>query len=100
VPPRATTPTGSVHIQQEAHNHATSSTKAIAEAQEAPSAGSKRRSRTKSMYLDLRSEVKKHDDYQKQLECSEINVGFFDHGCELPAFEGDVDQFQTPRVLD
>jgi hypothetical protein len=52
------------------------------------------------MYLDLRSEVKEHDDYQKQLECSEINVGFFDHGCELPAFEGDVDQFQTPRVLD
>jgi hypothetical protein len=58
------------------------------------------------MYLDLRSEVKKHDDHQKQLECSEINIGFFDHGCEQLAFEGDdvddddVDQFQTPRVLD
>jgi len=78
----------------------------MAEAQEAPlshtltSAGSKRRSRTKSMYLDLRSEAKKHDDYENQLECSEINVGFFDHRFEQVAFEGDVDQFQTPRVLD
>ena len=89
-----------MNIQKEAHNDAASSTKAIAEAQEAPSAGSKRRSRTKSMYLDLRSEVKKHDDSQKQLECSEINVGFFEHGCEKLAFEGDLDQFQTPRVLD
>ena len=52
------------------------------------------------MYLDLRSEGKNHDDYQNQLECSEINVGFFDNRLERAAHEEEADQFRTPRVLD
>lgn len=52
------------------------------------------------MYLDLRSGSKNHDDHQNQLECSEINVGFFEDRLEQAAHEEEVDQFQTPRVLD
>ena len=78
--------------QATAHKRSYSSTLGIPEAQEVASAGSRRRSRTKSMYLDLRSATKDYEDYQNQLESSEINVGLFENRFEQAALEEDADR--------